>query len=178
MKRLYVDTNILLAMYAPADRGHTSSTRLIKAVEEGLLEATTSTLTLIEIASAVKRAGRKFHPAKESDQELAGSFVRRVLRIKNLEYIGLGGEIPLGTGSAARIPAVYAAALKAVRTIPLRTLDLLHVASAYTAVRLLGKNLDYFATLDDGILEARREVKEFLGCPSVTPDEIVKIETL
>jgi hypothetical protein len=57
-------------------------------------------------------------------------------------------------------------------------LDLLHVASAYAAIRLHGKELDYFTTLDSGILEARKEVKTFLGCPPVTPDEVVTLEGL
>lgn len=98
------------------------------------------------------------------------------MKTKNLEFINLGSEIPLGQGSQPRVPAVYAIALKAVRTLPLRSLDLLHVASAYAAVRLHGKELDYFTTLDRGILEARKEVKTFLGCPTITPDEAVTLE--
>jgi len=167
VKRLYLDTNILLAVYAPMDKGHKNSAKIVGAVEAGQVNALTSTLTLIEIASAVKRASRKFARATSSDQEMIpGSFVRKTLRLKNLEYVGL------------RIPAVYAVALKAVRTLPLRTLDLLHVASAYAAVRLLGKQLDYFTTLDEEILDAGREIKTLLGCPSVTPDEIIKLEGL
>ena len=179
MKRLYLDTNILLALYAPMDKGHKNSAKIVGAVEAGQVNALTSTLTLIEIASAVKRASRKFARATSSDQEMIpGSFVRKTLRLKNLEYVGLGSEISLHTESDVRIPAVYAVALKAVRTLPLRTSDLLHVASAYAAVRLLGKQLDYFTTLDEEILDACREIKTLLGCPSVTPDEIIKLEGL
>jgi len=54
----------------------------------------------------------------------------------------------------------------------------LHVASAYAAIRLHGKELDYFTTLDSGILDARKEIKTLLGCPSVTPDEVVTLEAL
>jgi predicted nucleic acid-binding protein len=178
VKRLYLDTNVLLAIYAPEDKGHQSSTKLVSAVEDERVKALTSTLTLIEIASAVKRSSRKFAQDEGSDQELPGSFVRKTLQIKNLEYINLGTEVPLGQESQARIPAVYAIALKAVRTLPLRTLDLLHIASAYAAIRLHGKELDFFTTLDRGILDARREIKTLLGCPSVTPDEVVTLEDL
>ena len=157
------------------DKGHKSSARLVRAIEEGQAKALTSTLTLIEIASAIKRSSRKFAQEHSSDQELPGSFVRRTLRTKNLEYFNLGTEIPLWQ---ARIPAVYAIALKAARTLPLRTLDLLHVASAYAAIRLYGKQLDYFTTLDAGILEARKEIKTLLGCPTVSPEEVVTLEGL
>ena len=178
MKRIYLDTHVLLAIYAPEDKGHQSSTKLVSAVEDERVKALTSTLALIEIASAVKRSSRKFAQDEGSDQELPGSFVRKTLQIKNLEYINLGTETPLGQESQTRIPAVYAIALKAVRTLPLRTLDLLHVASAYAAIRLHGKELDFFTTLDRGILDARREIKTLLGCPSVTPDEVVTLEDL
>jgi predicted nucleic acid-binding protein len=173
VKSLYLDTNVFLAVHSPGDRGHGGSVTLLTAVEEGQAKAVTSTLTLIEIASAVKRSSNKF--AKNgSDQELPGSFVRRALRTKNLEYVGLGAEIPLG--QEARVPSVYAIALKAVRTLPLKTLDLLHIASAYAAIRLHGRQLDYFTTLDEGILDHRKEVKTFLGCPSATPGEVVTLE--
>jgi predicted nucleic acid-binding protein len=176
VKSLYLDTNVLLAVHAPGDKGHRSSAKLLTAVEEGHAKALTSTLTLIEIASAVKRSSNKFAKNDGSDQELPGSFVRRTLRTRNLEYVNLGAEIPLGQESQARIPSVYAIALKAVRTLPLKTLDLLHIASAYAAIRLHGKQLDYFTTLDAGILDHRKEIKTFLGCPSATPDEVVTLE--
>jgi len=178
VKRLYLDTNVLLAVYAPGDKGHKSSTKLVSAIEDERVKALTSTLTLIEIASTVKRSSRKFAQDEGSDLELPGSFVRRTLNIKNLEYINLGTEILLGQESQARIPAVYAIALRAVRTLPLRTLDLIHVASAYAAIRLHGKEIDFFTTLDGGILEAKREIKTLLGCPTVTPDEVVTLEDL
>ncbi len=82
----------------------------------------------------------------------------------------------LGVQVKVRIPLLFSAALKAVRTLPLRTLDLLHLASAYTAVRLFREDLAFFATLDDGILELRREIKDFLGYPAVTPRELVSLE--
>jgi predicted nucleic acid-binding protein len=167
---------VFLAVYAPEDKGHKSSSKLLAAIEEGQVKALTSTLTLIEIASTAKRSSRKVGPPHVSDQELPGSFVRRVLKTQNLEFISVGSEIPLGHESQPRVPAVYAIALKAVRTLPLRTLDLLHVASAYAAIRLHGKELDYFTTLDRGILEARKEIKTFLGCPAITPDEAVTLE--
>jgi hypothetical protein len=71
---------------------------------------------------------------------------------------------------------VYAIALKAARTLPLRTLDLLHIASAYAAIRLQDKQLDYFTTLDSEILDHRKEIKTFLGCPTATPDDVVTLE--
>ncbi len=60
----------------------------------------------------------------------------------------------------------------------MRTLDLLHIASAYAAVRLFGEGLDFFLTLDQGILSHAKQVREFLAAPAVTPTEIVRLEGL
>ena len=81
-------------------------------------------------------------------------------------------------GAQVKIPLMFSAALKAAKTIPVRTLDLLHLGSAYVAARVLGEDLDFFTTLDEGILEFRKEVKNFLGCPAVTPNELVRLESL
>ncbi len=88
----------------------------------------------------------------------------------------MGGEMALGVQVKVRIPLLFSAALKAVRTLPLRTLDLLHLAAAYTCVRLFREDLAFFVTLDEGILGLKREVKDFLGSPAVTPRELVSLE--
>ena len=177
MKSFYLDTNVFLARYAPDEKEHESSKRLIQATEEGKLRAVTSTLTLVEIASSVRRAPVKFDGKDSSDA--AGSFVRRALSLRNLEYVPLGGEMSLdGRGTGTRVPLLFSVALKAVKTLPLRTLDLLHIASAYVAMRILGDDLTYFTTLDEGILDQGKPVREFLSCPAVRPSEIVRLEGL
>jgi len=178
MKNYYLDTNIFLARYSPSEREHESSRTLVDATETGKLRAITSTLTLVEIASVVRRSPGKF-PEKTSPSDVAGAFVRRALSVRNLTYLPMGGDMALGaSGFQVRIPLLLSAALKAAKTIPVRTLDLLHLASAFMATRVFGQDLDFFATLDEGILGFRREVKDFIGCPAVTPNELVRLESL
>jgi hypothetical protein len=50
--------------------------------------------------------------------------------------------------------------------------------TSYAAIRLHGLELDFFTTLEAGILGAKREIKTLLGRQSVTPDEVVKLEAL
>jgi predicted nucleic acid-binding protein len=177
VKSFYLDTNVFLARYAPREKEHESCRRLFAALETGHLRAVTSTLTLVEIASSVRRAGEKFGGASVSP-ETPGAFVRRALSTRNLSFVGMGSEISIGRGPMqARVPAVFAIALKAVKQVSLRTLDLLHVASAFTTVRM-GETLDFFATLDAGILESKRALRQFLGCPIITPSELVELEAL
>ncbi len=178
LKSYYLDTNIFLARYSPSEKEHESSRTLVDATEKGKLRAITSTLTLVEIASVVRRSPGKF-PEKTSPADAAGAFVRRALSVRNLTYLPLGGDMAIGSGGfQARIPLLFSAALKAAKTIPVRSLDLLHLASAYMAARVFGEDLDFFTTMDVGILGFRKEVKDFLGCPAVTPNELVRLESL
>ena len=171
------DTNVFLARYASGEKEHESSKRLVQATEEGRLKAVTSTLTLVEIASSVRRTPGKFDGKTSSD--VAGSFVRRALSLRNLEYVPLGAEMSLdGRAGGTKVPLMFSAALKAVKTLPLRTLDLLHIASAYVAMRILRDDLSYFATLDEGILGQGKPIREFLSCPAVRPSELVRLEGL
>ncbi len=178
MKRFYLDTNVFLARYAPSEKEHDSSTRLLNAVEDGGIRAITSPLTLVEIASVVRRSHEKF-AEKMSPADAAGAFVRRALSLKNLSFVPIGGEMTLkGSMPPVRVPMLYTAAFRAVRSLPLKALDLLHIASAYVAVRLFGEELDYFTTLDEGIVDQAKQVREFLGSPAVTPSETVRLEGL
>ncbi len=165
-------------MYSPSEKEHEGSKTLLDATEAGKLRAITSTLTLVEIASVVRRSPGKF-PEKTPPPDAAGAFIRRALSVRNLSYLPIGGDMLLGTrGFQVKIPLVFSTALKAVKTVPVRTLDLLHLASAYVAVRVFGEDLGFFTTIDDGILNFRREVRNLLGCPAVTPSELVRLESL
>ena len=70
MKRFYLDTNVFLARYASTEKEHNSSTRLLDALERGWIRAITSPLTLIEVASMVRRSheksGEKIRPSGSS----------------------------------------------------------------------------------------------------------------
>ena len=147
------------------------SKKLLESTEKGKIKAVTSTLTLVEIA----RSQKKFSESG-SGTYAPGAFVRRALGVRNLTYMPLGGEMAFGEQVKVRIPLLFSAALKAVRTLPLKTLDLLQLASAYTAVRLFREDMAFFVTLDDGTLGLRREIKDFLGYPAVTPKELVSLE--
>jgi len=178
LKSYYLDTNIFLARYSPSEKEHESSRTLVDATEKGKLRAITSTLTLVEIASVVRRSPGKF-PEKTSPADAAGAFVRRALSVRNLTYLPLGGDMVIGSGGfQARIPLLFSAALKAAKTIPVRTLDLLHLASAYMAARFFAGALDFFTKLDEAIFGFRKEVRDFLGYPAVTPNELVRLESL
>jgi len=80
---LYLDTNIILARYAPNEPQHDEAKNLLAKIEEGKLAAVTSILTLIEVVSTTSRAYERFKDEAESmkREEVAGAFLRRVIRI-------------------------------------------------------------------------------------------------
>lgn len=116
MKRLlYLDTNIILARYAPEEPHHDDATSLLNKIEIGEFMAVTSILTLLEVASTTSRAYDRFVSGSESmkREDVVGAFLRRVMAMRNLEFIPLGGEITLNADERSiRLPAVFGMALE------------------------------------------------------------------
>ena len=75
---LYLDTNIILARYAPDEPQHEEAKNLLVKIEEGKLASVTSILTLIEVVSTTSRAYNRFKGKPESmkREEGAGAFLR------------------------------------------------------------------------------------------------------
>jgi len=104
VKRFYLDTNVFLSRYASREKEHNSSTRLLDALERGWIRAITSPLTLIEVASMVRRSHEKSRE-KIRPVEAAGAFVRRILSPKNLGFVPMGGDMILRESTPpVRIP--------------------------------------------------------------------------
>jgi predicted nucleic acid-binding protein len=150
---LYLDSNVLLAKYAPLEPHHNEAKRLIQSIEKGEEKAFTSTLTLIETAATISRTYNTPKKLTISREDLTGAFLKKIINIPNLDFIPQGGEISLNLGNKKiDLPATYSVALEVASVAQLKSLDALHIASALTATRIYGEKIDYFVTLDEGIL--------------------------
>ncbi len=78
---LYLDTNVILARYAPNEPQHDNAKKLLNKIENGKLSAVTSVLTLVEVVCATGRAYERFGDKTETlgREEVAGAFLRRIL---------------------------------------------------------------------------------------------------
>lgn len=174
---VYLDTNVILARYAPDEPQHDKAENLLGKIEGGKLAAVTSVLTLVEVVSTTSRAYNRFAGKAESleRQEVAGAFLRRVINIKNLDFIPMGGEVSINVKERrVKLPALFAISLEIGSKTGVKTLDNLHLAAASIASRIYGRKIDYFITLDEDILKHRENIRELIETRIATPAEIVE----
>lgn len=172
---LYLDTNVILARYAPDEPQHDEAKNLLVKIEEGKLAAVTSILTLIEVVSTTSRAYERFKDKAESmkREEVAGAFLRRVIYIRNLDFIPTGGEVSINVEEhRVKLPALFAVALEMGSKTEVKTLDNIHLAAASIASRIYGQKIECFITLDEDLLKHREEVKDLIEVKVATPAEI------
>ena len=109
-------------------------------------------------------------------EEVAGAFLRRILNIKKLQFIPLGGELSVTVEERqVKLPALYALALEIGSKTGVKTLDTLHLASASIASRIYGNKVDYFVTLDEDILKRYEEIRTLIESNVVSPTALKKI---
>jgi predicted nucleic acid-binding protein len=171
---LYLDTNIILARYAPDELHHDEAKELLSKIESGRLSAVTSVLTLVEVVCTTSRAYERYDHKGEAlgREEVAGAFLRRVLKIKSLEFIPMGGEVSVNVEEGhVELPALFALALEIGSKTGVKTLDTLHLASAAIAARIYGQKIDYFVTLDADILKRRDAISSLIESRVVSLSE-------
>ena len=169
---LYLDTNVILARYAPNEPQHDESKTLLNKIETGKLSAVTSVLTLVEVVCATSRAYERFGDKAGAlgREEVAGAFLRRVINIKKLEFIPMGGEASFNINDRrVNLPALFALALEIGSKTGLKTLDTLHLASASIASRIYGSKIDYFVTLDEDMLKQREDISSLIESRVISP---------
>ncbi len=171
---LYLDTNVILARWAPGEAHHRDAKRILLAVEDGEAEAMTSTLTLLEVVSTTSRAYDRFKGAGPiGREEISGAYLRRILGTRNLGLVPFGGDISLAVdGREVKVPALLALALEVAAKTGVNTLDSLHVASVSAASRIFGRRVDYLVTLDEDMLSRHAEIEGLTGVRVAAPAEI------
>ena len=168
---VYLDTNVILARYAPDEPQHDEAKILMNKIEAGKIDAVTSVLTLVEVVCTTSRAYQRFDDEANalSREEVAGAFLRRLL-IKKLEFIPMGGELSVAVEERqVKLPALFALALEIGSKTGVKTLDSLHLASASIASRIYGNKVDYFVTLDEDILKKHEEIRNLIDSNVVSP---------
>jgi len=171
---VYLDTNIILARYAPDEVHHKEAKELLNKIENENFSAVTSVLTLVEVVCTTSRAYERYnHKLGElGREEVAGAFLRRVLKIKKLAFIPIGGEVSVNAEEAhVELPALFALALEIGSKTGVKTLDTLHLASAAIAARIYGQKIDYFVTLDEDILKRREAINNLIESRVVSLSE-------
>lgn len=172
---LYLDTNVILARWAPQEPHHLDAKKILRAVEDGKVEAVTSTLTLLEVVSTTSRAFDRFKEGERpmSREEISGAYLKRVVNTRNLSLVPFGGDVTVKIDDrGVKVPALLAVALEVASKTGVKTLDSIHVASVYVASRIYGRRVEYMVTLDEDILKRRKEIESLTGVQVAAPSEL------
>lgn len=179
MKTAYLDTNILLARWDSSDPIHEQSSEIILAIKNKKIKAIFSGIGLAEIASVVERQQQKFSQNIPSNVNLSLEYIRKILRITNLEIYDIAIPLEVSIGKQhLSISAVNWLCIEVANDIGLRTLDNLHLAIASLIKQLTGEPIDYFVSNDKGILAKAVIVKKKYDFAVASPKELIKLEKL
>ena len=179
MKRIYLDTNILLILWAPLDPLFQSCWKIKKAIEENEILAIFSGLGLAEVASVVERQKRKFSIRDPRENILAIEFIKRIVMIKNLDVIDDFSVFKIDIlDSIINISSSHWLCIDVAKRIGLKTLDNLHLANILSIQNKTGKNVDYFVTNDKEILLKANLIKKQFNFSVVTSDNLISLEGL
>ena len=168
----YVDTNVLVAAYAPRDPLHRASRAFLDA---NTTPRIISPLTFEELSSVIARTEEGLELpavfAKEPLHRRVRAIVEYVIRDSRLTLAsGLGSSRFRVEGRSVSGPLEYWEASRLAPQLRLKALDLLHLAYA----RLIGKlelNVKSFVTGDQGILSRATEVQKALQIDVKHPKE-------
>ncbi len=179
MKRIYLDTNILLTLWAPLDPLFQSCLKIRKAIEENEINAFFSGLGLAEVASVVERQKRKFSIKDPRESTLAIEFIKRIVLIKNLDVIDDFSVYKIDIlDNFINISSSHWLCIDVAKKIGLKTLDNLHIANILSIQNKTGKDVDYFVTNDKEILLKANLIKKRYDFSVVASDNLISIEGL
>ena len=169
----YFDTNVLLSQYKSTDPFHRASLVIVRGLKGGDLVGFTSPLAVIEACCFI---GRNFPPRKGQSREEArtiavAKFIRGLSTLRLVFTYPTGDyQLPLD-GGRVLMPAIFHQAL-ILSFLGLRTLDVLHLASARYAGRTRA-DIQGFVTGDADFIERKRIVSKVIGMPVLSPKELI-----
>ncbi len=166
-----------MARWSPEEPHYTTAKKVFRAVGDLTVEGWTSVLTTLEASAvAVRQWGQlpEEFRARWSRADVVAENLSRLWRA-SLRWIQVPGDITLElTQGEIRMPAVFGEAIGLCPEAPLKTLDLLHLAAATYANRVLEANLQRFITLDQDFLRLKGELAGLTGMTFETPMDLVR----
>ncbi|MBN1329307.1 MAG: hypothetical protein JXA54_07520 [Candidatus Heimdallarchaeota archaeon] len=179
MKSLYLDTSVLLARWAPLDIHHSSSMLIHTAISSGKIIGYISDLSIAEVASVVERQQQKFQLDLTSKVHLALEYVKRIRLIPNIIIINTSSvsDVTIAQKSTP-LSTIFWKSIDVAITSKLKTLDNIHLAIGSSFFSLIGRKLDYFVTTDYEILATGQKIEQTYDFQVVSPEKLVKKETL
>jgi len=169
------------------DPYHSQARTIVRNLQSKEIQAYTSVLTLVEVASVASRlyqmSGRKV-PASSTQYDAAeerNAKGRSVFVIKTIQKLAsLGVKFVQISGDTRflipeveiSVPAIFDEAILVSFLCPLRTFDLMHVAAAKHA-KQADESLGALVTGDTDFIRKKQELAKIIGMPVLSPMEYV-----
>jgi len=173
MKQFYMDTNVFISRLKSDDPYHVEAKAIVKSLEENEIQAETSVLALLEVASVSGRLYEAKKGERRGEKERKVFIVRILRRLAGIKpkFINISGDTQVSIrGVQASLPSVFNEAILLSLQSTLRTLDLIHLAAARHAKRM-NNELGAFVTGDKEFLSNKKELSRIIGMPILSPKE-------
>jgi predicted nucleic acid-binding protein len=170
-----MDTNVFISKIKPDDPYHLEADLLINKIRKGQIKAETSVLTLLELSSVAGRLYHRTYDKQENIPERRAFVVKMLKTFANLgvKFVHMAGDLPFTFGNIKTdVPSMINESIFLSIQIPLRTLDLFHVAAARHA-KQNNHDLGAFVTGDKEILLMKDDLSRFTGLAFLSPREYV-----
>ena len=159
----YVDTNVIIAKYVPADKLSGRATAFLESRDRKIA----SPVSVIELAAVISRIDSNLEGPPELLQETPRRRVRTLvefmIRDSGLFLASLPAQARIKVaGALLSVPIEYHNCIRLAHALKLKTLDLVHLAYA-DSLRKWGHDIDSFVTFDVDIIERSAAIYEELG---------------
>ena len=172
----YLDTNVIIARYMPADPAYNKVENLFKVSSEARYISEISVLELHCVFSRLIRGGMlsaRLGPSSfvnlgmEEKVKVAVEHAIRTWRLTVTTPERTFARFPLSRQTIETQHELFEA-IRAAPVLGLKTLDMLHLTYAKT-MRETVPDLKTFTTLDEEIISRRNEIENELGIAIVSP---------
>jgi len=189
MKKVYIDTNILIAAFMPEDIFFESSRKIYNKLGVDY-EGYTSPLSLVEIAGVISTRLSEFPtelmPIKArkklqnlSSDETAMLITYYIADRDGLNFFHVPGDAKIRIrGKSVFMPTILSHALTHSLKLGLRAFDAYHYATAYDLVHLYNIPLLFLISNDKHFLKSKKTIGKSLNLTVSSSDEFAQIEKL
>jgi predicted nucleic acid-binding protein len=177
---IYVDTNILIAAANNKDPFHSEAVKIFQQTD---LEFITGIITILEFQTVIGSLWRSKslqtnptiakHLKKLSEYHQIKAITEYFLSIYPIEVVAIPAIEKYKIKSQEyEINNTMALALKISPRIPLKTLDIIQIASALKIKMLSSKKIDFFLTNDMTITKNTNNIKQAVNFIPITSNEL------
>lgn len=169
-----MDTNVFISHLKADDPYHNEAGVVANKLRKNEIQAETSILTLLEVASV---ASRLYYAKQSKENQERKTFVVKTIKMLaglGIKFVHMAGDTPLALGNIKTdVPNTFHESILLSIQTTLRTLDLMHVAVARHA-KQKNRELGAFVTGDAELLLMKDQLSKITGMPFLSPREYVR----